>query len=97
LATTVQRLLHYCVNKEDKRAVYLLAIAYCPNPEFLKFMLGCENLDAKLQELYNNYPFILPEKQQLEEIHQKFTKQYLLSLRNENNFNKYESESQKIS
>ena len=96
LATTVQRLLHYCVNKEDKRAVYLLAIAYCPNPEFLKFMLGCENLDAKLQELYNNYPFILPEKQQLEEIHQKFTKQYLLSLRNENNFNKYESESQKI-
>ena len=102
LATTVQRLLHYCVNKEDKRAVYLLAIAYrptiaySPNPEFLKFMLGCENLDAKLQELYNNYPFILPEKQQLEEIHQKFTKQYLLSLRNENNFNKYESESQKI-
>ena len=96
LATTVQRLLHYCVNKEDKRAVYLLAIAYCPNPEFLKFMLGCENLDAKLQELHNNYPFILPEKQQLEEIHQKFTKQYLLSLRNENNFNKYESESQKI-
>ncbi|MCH2050353.1 MAG: NACHT domain-containing protein [Trichodesmium sp. ALOHA_ZT_67] len=102
LATTVQRLLHYCVNKEDKRAVYLLAIAYSPtiayspNPEFLKFMLGCENLDAKLQELHNNYPFILPEKQQLEGIHQKFTKQYLLSLRNENNFNKYESESQKI-
>ena len=96
LATTVQRLLHYCVNKEDKRAVYLLAIAYSPNPEFQKFMLGCENLDAKLQELHNNYPFILPEKQQLEGIHQKFTKQYLLSLRNENNFNKYESESQKI-
>ncbi|NEQ37593.1 MAG: HEAT repeat domain-containing protein [Okeania sp. SIO3I5] len=95
-ATTVERLLRYCENKEDKRTVYLLAIAHRPNREFLEFMLGCENLDAKLQELDNNYPFILPEKQRLEEIHQKFTKQYLLSLRNESNLNKYESESQKI-
>ncbi|MDJ0517788.1 MAG: NACHT domain-containing protein [Trichodesmium sp. MO_231.B1] len=96
LATTVERLLRYCVNKEDKRAVYLLAIAYHPNREFLEFMLGCENLDAKLQELDKNYPFILPEKQQLEKIHQKFTKQYLLSLRNESNLRLSENESQKI-
>ncbi|NES03301.1 MAG: HEAT repeat domain-containing protein [Okeania sp. SIO2F4] len=96
LATTVERLLRYCVNKEDKRAVYLLAIAYHPNREFLEFMLGCENLDAKLQELDKNYPFILPEKQQLEKIHQKFTKQYLLSLRNESNLHPSENESQKI-
>ena len=79
IAETVNRFLVHCKrNPQDKRAIYILAMMRRPDEEFLKEMLGVNDVRGKLEQLYEKYSFILPEQLELDEKYAKFLKDDLL-------------------
>ncbi|MDY7005926.1 MAG: HEAT repeat domain-containing protein [Cyanobacteriota bacterium] len=84
------------VKREDKWAIYLLAIARHPDDDFLKSMLDCRNLESKLQDIKNSYSFVEIDKRRLDKTYQEFSKRYLLSLTKAKKTDKSESENKNI-
>ena len=79
IAATVDRFLIHCEqNKQDKKAVYILAMMRRPDKCFLQEMLGVKDVKGKLEELYESYSFILPEQLKLDEKYAKFLQENLL-------------------
>lgn len=79
IATAVDRFLIHCEqNKQDKKAVYILAMMRRPDKCFLQEMLGVKDVKGKLEELYESYSFILPEQLKLDGKYAKFLQENLL-------------------
>ena len=58
---TSDRFLRYCLNDQDKKAVYAMAMMRRPDNELLKAMLGVTDLEPEMRSLKARHLFVLLE------------------------------------
>jgi tetratricopeptide (TPR) repeat protein len=58
---TSDRFLRYCLDEQDKKAVYAMAMMRRPDNELLKAMLGVTDLEPEMRSLKARHSFVLLE------------------------------------
>ncbi|MCX5935340.1 MAG: hypothetical protein NTU99_11300, partial [Pseudanabaena sp. LacPavin_0818_WC45_MAG_42_6] len=58
---TCDRFLRYCLDEQDKKAVYAMAMMRRPDNELLKAMLGVTDLEPEMRSLKARHSFVLLE------------------------------------
>lgn len=76
-----QLFLNDCLNEQDKKAVYALAVMRRPEQELLRKTLKTQDnteLYSRLQQLHLRYSFVSPDEFKLDEQYKVFIQEYLL-------------------